>query len=62
MLIFLFFIFQVYSDKNHAITGPKTSLHLYRTLSSFFKDVCWDGGEPRDVRGDQQEAEEEVDQ
>lgn len=37
----------MYTDKNHAISGPKTSRHLYRTMTSFLKDECWDGALPR---------------
>ena len=43
------FYVQVYSDKSHGISGPHTSRHLYKLLTSFIKDECWDGGEPRDV-------------
>lgn len=53
------FRIQVYSDKSHAITGPKTSVHLYKLLTSFFKDVCWEGGAPRDIRTEElQEVEQ----
>jgi len=38
---------QIYSDKNHGISGSVTSKHLYRTMTHFLKQDCWDGGEPR---------------
>lgn len=41
------FRIQVYSDKNHAIGGKTTSRHLHRTITSFLKEECWNGGAPR---------------
>jgi len=41
------FQMQIYSDKNHEISGPTTSRHLHRTMTRFLMDTCWHGGEPR---------------
>ena len=46
---------QIYADNNHALTGPHTGRHLYRTMTSFLKKECWEGGEPRDVQTTQEE-------
>ncbi|ELU09076.1 hypothetical protein CAPTEDRAFT_132211, partial [Capitella teleta] len=40
---------QVYSDNNHALSGEHTGRHLHRTMTSFLKKECWEGGKPRDA-------------
>ncbi len=40
-------ILQIYSDKTHAISGSVTSKHLYRTMTDFIRQECWDGAFPR---------------
>jgi dipeptidyl-peptidase-4 len=44
------FRMQLYTDKNHALSGAHTSNHLYRTMTKFLINECWDGGEPRDLK------------
>ena len=38
---------QLYIDKNHAISGDKTTRHMRKTMANFLIDSCWGGGEPR---------------
>ena len=46
---------QVYSDKNHFLSGADR--HLYRTITKFLKNDCWSGGEPREVKPGEDEME-----
>ena len=36
---------QVYADNNHALAGEHTGRHLHRTMTSFLKNECWNGGD-----------------
>ncbi len=50
--LFFFLLLQIYSDKNHGISGPVTSRHLYRTITKFLQKECWDGGKPHLPNGE----------
>ncbi|CAD5122747.1 DgyrCDS11156 [Dimorphilus gyrociliatus] len=39
---------QIYPDKNHLISGPHTTKHLYQTMTKFLKENCWNGAEPEE--------------
>lgn len=43
------FRLQVYADRNHGLSGGRTNLHLYRTMTGFLQKDCWDGGGPKDT-------------
>ncbi|KAK2154977.1 hypothetical protein LSH36_252g03048 [Paralvinella palmiformis] len=52
------FHMQLYTDKNHALSGPHTSKHLYRKMTRFLQQECWDGGQPRDLLPPERKAVE----
>ena len=41
---------QVYPDKNHQLSGVKTTRHLYNTMIKFLQNECWGGGKPQEAK------------
>ena len=41
---------QIYADKNHQLSGDKTTIHLYRTMTKFLQKECWGGGKPQEAK------------
>ncbi|KAK2174164.1 hypothetical protein NP493_821g01037 [Ridgeia piscesae] len=43
---------QLYTDGNHAILSSDSNKHFYRTVTNFLRNECWNGGKPREIKGD----------